>query len=70
MFTRAGTATELEKAVNAARSVEERLRGLGHEDTSAADQEYLEAGRQSLPLDSIRKLKNIYLESGKEQRNQ
>jgi hypothetical protein len=45
MFRRGGAATELERAVNAARRVEERLRGLGREDTSA-DQEYLEAGRK------------------------
>jgi len=40
-----GATTELERAVDAARSVEAKLSGLGHEDTSA-DQEYLEAGRK------------------------
>lgn len=45
VFRRGGAATELENAVTAARRVEERLRGLGHRDTSA-DQEYLKAGKQ------------------------
>ena len=48
LFQRDGAATELEKAVNAARSVEQRLRGIGHEDTRA-DQEYLEAGKKLKP---------------------
>jgi len=69
MFIRGGAATELERAVNAARSVEDRLRGLGQEDTSD-DQEYLEAGEELLSIESIRKLKSIYLETDKEFRNQ